>query len=52
MPNFQKYQNGHNSTCDQYIFVKLAPLDSAHIKLSIHAKNPNLMKNCKFCIFS
>ena len=24
------HKNGHNSTCDQYFFMKLAPLDSAH----------------------
>ena len=33
------HKNGHNSACDQYFFLKLTPLDSAHIKLSIHAKN-------------
>ena len=36
------YKNGHNSTCDQYFFMKLAPLDSAHIELLIHAKNSKL----------
>ena len=25
------HKNGHNTTCDQYFFMKFAPLDSAHI---------------------
>ena len=29
----------HNSTCDQYFCMKLAPLYSAHIGLLIYAKN-------------
>ena len=33
------HKNGHNSTCDQYFCLKLAPLDSAHIGLSFYAKN-------------
>ena len=33
------HKNGHNLACDQYFFMKLAPLDSAHIELSFHAKN-------------
>ena len=45
------HKNGHNSTHDQYFFTKLAPLDSAHIELSIHAKNSVFMKNCKWSIF-
>ncbi len=36
------HKNGHKSTCDQYSFMILAPLDSACIELSIHAKNSNL----------
>ena len=38
------HKNGHNSACDQYFFMKLAPLDSAHIELSVHAKNSNFIK--------
>ena len=45
------HKNGHNFTCDQYLFVKLAPLDSAYTVLSIHAKNSVFMKNCKWSIF-
>ena len=45
------YKNGHNFTCDQYFFMKLAPLDSAHTELSIHAKNSVFMKNCEWSIF-
>ena len=33
------HKNGHNSTCDQYFCLKLAPLDLAHIGLSFYAKN-------------
>ena len=33
------HKNGHNSICDRCFFMKLAPLDSAHIGPSIHAKN-------------
>ena len=47
----QLHKNGHNFTCDQYFFMKLAPLDSAHIELSIHAKNSIFLKNCKWSIF-
>ena len=32
------YKNGHISVCDQYFFLKLAPLDLAHSELSSHAK--------------
>ena len=46
------HKNGQNSTCDQYFFVKLAPLDSAHIELSIHAKNSIFMKYPKWSLFS
>ena len=35
------YKNGHNSTCDWYFFMKLAPLDSAH-------KNYQSMLKTKF----
>ena len=38
------HKNGHNSTCDHYFFMKLVPLDSAHIGLSIHAKNSVFIK--------
>ena len=34
-----------------YFFMKLAPLDSVHIGLSIHSKNLVFMKNCKWSIF-
>ena len=37
------HKNGHNSAYDPYVFM-LAPLDSAHIELSIHARNSILMK--------
>ena len=47
----QLHKNGHNFTCDQYFFMKFAPLDSAHVGLSIHAKNSVFMKNCKWSIF-
>ena len=33
-------------------FMKLAPLDSAHIKLSIHAKNSIFMKYPEWPLFS
>ena len=38
------HKNGHNFTCDKYFFMKLAPLELAHIGLSIHAKNSVFMK--------
>ena len=38
------HKNGHNSAYDPYVFMKLAPLDSANIELSIHARNSILMK--------
>ena len=48
----QLHKNGHNFTCDQCFFMKFTLLDSAHIGLSIYAKNSIFMKNCKWSIFS
>ena len=33
------YLSTRNSSCDQYFFMKLVPLDSAYIELLIHAKS-------------
>ena len=46
------YKNGHNSTYDRDFFMKLAPLDSAHTELSIHAKNSIFMKYPERSLFS
>ena len=35
--------NGHNSACDQYFSLKLAPLYLVQTELSIHAKNSVLI---------
>ena len=52
MPIFRKtnvstrvHKKGHNSACDQYFFMKLALLYSAHIELSIRAKHSILIEN-------
>ena len=37
--------------CDQYFFVKLAPLYSVQTELSVHAKNPVLIKNFQCSLF-
>ena len=41
-------KNSHNST----FFMELAPLDSAHTELSIHAKNSFFMKYPEWSLFS
>ena len=46
------HENGHNLACDQYYFLKLAPLFSTQIKLSIHTKNSIFMKNPKCSLVS
>ena len=40
----QVSKNGHNSTCDQYFSLKLAPLFSVYTEISIHAKSTKFMK--------
>lgn len=42
------HKNGHNLACDQYFFLKLAPLFSTQTELSIHTKNSIFMKNPKW----
>ena len=45
------HKDCHNSTCDQYFSVKLAPLYLAHTELSIHAKNSILIKISQRSLF-
>ena len=45
-------ENGHNSACDHYFFMKLAPLDLALTELSLHAKNSIFMKYPEWSLFS
>ena len=52
MPTRVHKNNGHNSAYDQYFFMKPAPLDSAHIELSIHAKNSIFIKYPEWSLFS
>ena len=46
------HKNGHNFACDQYFFMKLAPFDSAHIGLSIHAENSVFYEKLQMVYFS
>ena len=48
----QMHKKGHNSACDQQLFMRLAPLYSEHSGLSIHAKNSVLMKNPQWSLIS
>ena len=46
------HKNGHNLACDQYFFLKLAPLFSTQTELPIHTKNSIFTKNLKCPFFS
>ena len=46
------HENGHNLACDQYFFLKLAPLFSTQTELPIHTKNSTFMKNPECPLFS
>ena len=45
------YKNGHNLACDQYFFLKLAPLFSTQTELPIHTKKHDFYEKSRVVPF-